>query len=43
MIVASFGAMIIGLFPQADNMFSEGIFVMLFFQIGELFEIIADG
>lgn len=43
MIIASFGAMIIGLIPNSDNMFSEGIFVMLFFQVGELFEIIAEG
>ena len=43
MIIASLGAMIIGLLPNTDNMFLEGIFVMLFFQVGELFEIIAEG
>ena len=43
MIVASLGAMFIGLIPDTKPMFAEGIFVMLFYQVGELFEIIAKG
>lgn len=43
MIIASLGAMIMCFIPNADSMFLEGIFVMLFFSIGELFEMIAEG
>ena len=42
MVIASFGAMIIGFLPNTDPEFIEGVFVMLFFQVGELFELIAD-
>ena len=43
MIIASLGAMLIGFLPDAEPQFVEGIFVMLFFQVGELFEHIATG
>ena len=43
MIVASLGALLIGFLPSTEAQFAEGIFVMLFFQVGELFEIIAEG
>ena len=43
MTIATLGAMLIGFMPNTEAMFSEGIFVMLFFQVGELFEIIAEG
>ena len=43
MIIASLGAMFIGLIPDTKPMFAEGIFVMLFYQVGELFELIAEG
>lgn len=43
MVIASLGAMLIGFVPGAKAEFAEGIFVMLFFQVGELFEIIAEG
>ncbi len=38
MVTATAGAMGIGFLPGADTEFPEAIFVMLFFQIGELFE-----
>lgn len=43
MLVASIGAMLIGFLPDSKPEFAEAIFVMLFFQVGELFEIIAEG
>lgn len=43
MIIASAGAMLIGFLPNTETMYTEGIFVILFYQVGELFEIIADG
>src|SRR5574344_198631 len=43
MLVASIGAMLIGFLPDSKPEFTEAIFVMLFFQVGELFEIIAEG
>ena len=43
MIIASIGAMLIGFLPNTEPMYAEGIFVILFYQVGELFEIIADG
>ena len=38
MSVATIGALFIGFFPGAETEFPEAVFVMLFFQIGELFE-----
>ena len=43
MAVATIGALCIGFLPNAENQFAEAVFVMLFFQIGELFEGIAEG
>ena len=43
MSVATVGALCIGFFPNTANEFPEAVFVMLFFQIGELFEDIAEG
>ncbi len=43
MSLATVGALIIGFLPNTENMFSEAVFVMLFFKIGELFEEIAEG
>ena len=42
MCLATIGAFCIGFFPQCDPQVLEANFVMLFFQIGELFEIIAE-
>ncbi len=38
MCIATIGALLIGFLPNADTEFPEAVFVMLFFQIGELFE-----
>ena len=38
MSVATIGALAIGFLPGAETEFPEAVFVMLFFQIGELFE-----
>lgn len=43
MALATVGALCIGFFPSADTEFPEAVFVMLFFQIGELFEGYAEG
>ena len=43
MSVATLGALGIGFLPGAENQFPEAVFVMLFFQVGELFETIAEG
>ncbi len=43
MSVATIGALAIGFLPGSDNEFMEAVFVMLFFQIGELFESYAEG
>lgn len=43
MAIATLGALSIGFMPGADNQFPEAVFVMLFFQVGELFEDIAEG
>lgn len=43
MALATIGALSIGFFPGADTEFPEAVFVMLFFQIGELFEGYAEG
>ena len=42
MCIATIGAMCIGFFPNESPEFLEAILVMLLFQIGELFEIIAE-
>ncbi len=38
MSVATIGALCIGFLPGAETQFPEAVFVMLFFQVGELFE-----
>ena len=38
MSVATIGALCIGFLPGAETQYPEAVFVMLFFQIGELFE-----
>ncbi len=38
MCVATVGALLIGFIPGAETEFPEAVFVMLFFQIGEMFE-----
>ncbi len=43
MSVATIGAFCIGFLPGAETEFPEAVFVMLFFQIGELFEGYAEG
>ena len=43
MAVATIGALAIGFLPGAATQFPEAVFVMLFFQVGELFEGIAEG
>lgn len=43
MSVATIGALCIGFLPGAETQFPEAVFVMLFFQVGELFEDYAEG
>ena len=43
MTVATAGALCIGFLPNTETQFPEAVFVMLFFQIGELFEDYAQG
>ena len=43
MSVATIGALCIGFLPGASTQFPEAVFVMLFFQVGELFEGYAEG
>ena len=43
MTVATVGALCIGFLPGAETEFPEAVFVMLFFQVGELFEGYAEG
>ena len=43
MSVATIGALCIGFLPGAETQFPEAVLVMLFFQIGELFEGYAEG
>ena len=43
MAVATIGALCIGFLPGAETQFPEAVFVMLFFQVGELFEGYAEG
>lgn len=38
MALATIGALLIGFLPGAETQFPEAVFVMLFFQVGELFE-----
>ncbi len=42
MSVATLGALSIGFIPGAESQFPEAVFVMLFFQVGELFEDMAE-
>lgn len=43
MAIATIGALCIGFLPGSDTEFTEAVFVMLFFQVGELFEGYAEG
>ncbi len=43
MTIATIGALLIGFLPNAETEFPEAVFVMLFFQVGELFEQYAEG
>ena len=43
MTIATIGALAIGFLPNSDTAFTEAVFVMLFFQVGELFESYAEG
>ena len=43
MAIATIGALCIGFLPGAEAEYAEAVFVMLFFQIGELFEGYAEG
>ena len=43
MSIATIGALAIGFMPGAETQFPEAVFVMLFFQIGEAFEEVAEG
>ena len=43
MAIATIGALCIGFLPVAETQFPEAVFVMLFFQVGELFEGYAEG
>ena len=43
MCVATLGALAVGFLPGAESQFPEAVFVMLFFQVGELFEDYAEG
>ena len=43
MAVATIGALCIGFLPGAETQVPEAVFVMLFFQVGELFEGYAEG
>lgn len=43
MAIATIGALCIGFFPGTETEFPEAVFVMLFFQVGELFEGYAEG
>ena len=42
MSIATLGALFIGFLPGAESQFPEAVFVMLFFQVGELFEDMAE-
>ena len=43
MTIATIGALAIGFLPHSDTAFTEAVFVILFFQVGELFESYAEG
>lgn len=43
MAIATVGALCIGFLPDAEPEYAEAVFVMLFYQVGELFESIAVG
>lgn len=43
MAIATIGALCIGFLPGAETEFPEAVFVMLFFQVGEMFEEYAEG
>ncbi len=43
MSIATLGALGIGFMPGAETQFPEAVFVMLFFQLGEMFEEVAEG
>ena len=43
MTVSTVGALLIGFVPGGESMYPEAVFVMLFFQVGEFFEGIAEG
>ncbi len=43
MSIATIGALCIGFLPGAETQFPEAVFVMLFFQVGELFEGYSEG
>lgn len=43
MCIATMGALCIGFLPGTEAQFPEAVFVMLFFQVGELFEDYAEG
>ena len=43
MSVATLGALLIGFLPSGEREMAEAVFVMLFFQVGELFEDYAEG
>ena len=43
MTIATIGALCIGFLPGAETEFPEAVFVMLFFQVGEMFETYAEG
>ena len=43
MSIATIGALCIGFLPGAESEFPEAVFVMLFFQVGQLFESYAEG
>lgn len=43
MCIATMGALCVGFLPGGENEMAEAVFVMLFFQLGELFEDYAEG
>lgn len=43
MSIATIGALVIGFMPGASTEYPEAVFVMLFFEVGELFEDYAEG
>ena len=43
MVIATLGALVVGFLPSAEAEFAEAVFVMIFYQTGELFQKIAVG